>query len=101
MVSNSIKYRRSDVKTVIKISSRKEGDKAVLLFRDNGKGIDMEKHGDKLFRLYERFDLTMEGKGMGLYMIKTQAENLGGIISVDSEVDKGTVFKIELPLQIE
>jgi sensor histidine kinase regulating citrate/malate metabolism len=57
----------------------------------------MEKNGQKLFRLYERFDLTVEGKGMGLFMIKTQVENLDCNITVESEIDKGTTFRITLP----
>jgi chemotaxis protein histidine kinase CheA len=38
----------------------------------------------------------VEGKGMGLFMVKMQVESLGGSISVESEIDKGTEFKIEL-----
>lgn len=97
LVSNSIKYRRPDIQLVIEIKSYPEGANTVLLYKDNAKGIDMEKNGHKLFGLYERFDLSVEGKGMGLYMIKTQVENLDGNIYVESEIDKGTEFKIVLP----
>jgi signal transduction histidine kinase len=97
LISNSIKYRRQDIPLSIEVKSYREGNEIVILFRDNGKGIDMEKNGQKLFRLYERFDLTVEGKGMGLFMIKTQVENLDGNITVESEIDKGTTFRITLP----
>jgi chemotaxis protein histidine kinase CheA len=40
----------------------------------------------------------VEGKGMGLFMVKTQVSALGGKISIDSEVNVGTTIKIELPL---
>jgi signal transduction histidine kinase len=97
LISNSIKYRRQEVQLLIQIKSYKTHGKTVIVYNDNGKGIDMEKNGKRIFGLYERFDRTVEGKGMGLYMMKTQVENLGGTISVESEVDKGTTFVIQLP----
>ena len=65
--------------------------------KDNGLGIDMARKGDQVFGLYKRFHLHAEGKGIGLYMTKTQIETLGGRISVDSKVGEGTTFTIELP----
>ncbi len=58
-------------------------------------GIDLKKNGDQIFGLYKRFHSDIEGKGMELFMVKTQVETLGGKISVKSEEDKGTEFKIE------
>ena len=58
-------------------------------------GIDLQKRGDQVFGLYKRFHTNIEGKGMGLFMVKTQVETLGGKISIQSEVNKGTEFKIE------
>jgi signal transduction histidine kinase len=95
LISNSIKYKRKDVETRILIRSRVEANKTVLSFRDNGIGIDLEKNGDKVFGLYKRFCDEKEGKGMGLFMVKTQVESLGGKISIKSELDKGTEFRIE------
>ena len=66
------------------------------MFKDNGLGIDLKNRGDEVFGLYKRFHSDLaEGKGMGLYMVKTQVESVGGNISVSSEVNKGTEFKIE------
>lgn len=48
--------------------------------------------------MYKRFHYHTEGKGMGLFMVKTQIETLGGKINIASEPNKGTQFKIELPL---
>lgn len=42
------------------------------------------------------FITTPDSKGLGLYLVKTQVETLGGKITVESEVDKGTVFEIKL-----
>jgi PAS domain S-box-containing protein len=96
LISNSIKYRRHAVRPVIEVSSRAEGGKTILTFKDNCMGIDLEKHGHNLFGLYKRFHHNVEGKGMGMYMVKTQVESLGGKISVKSKVDHGTEITIEI-----
>jgi signal transduction histidine kinase len=95
LISNSIKYRQPQITPVIEIKSSITENKIILLFKDNGLGIDLEKKGGQVFGLYKRFHSHVEGKGMGLYMVKTQVEALGGKISVKSEVKKGTEFIIE------
>ena len=98
LISNSIKYRQTGVSPIISIQSRHLEDKIELHFKDNGKGIDLEKNSGQLFGLYKRFDTTMEGKGMGLFMVKTQVEALGGTIKIKSTLGEGTEFVIQLPL---
>src|SRR5215203_241580 len=96
LISNSLKYRKPDETPMIKITSRKMNGKIVLLFEDNGIGIDLSTAGEHIFGLYKRFHTDRaEGKGMGLYMVKTQVESMGGKISISSEVNVGTQFKIE------
>jgi signal transduction histidine kinase len=68
-----------------------------LHFADNGIGIDLTHNADKIFGLYRRFHTHTEGKGMGLYMVKNQVEQLGGTITVTSAVNQGTQFTILLP----
>jgi chemotaxis protein histidine kinase CheA len=58
----------------------------------------MEKSGEQVFKLYKRFHTHIDGKGMGLFMIKTQVETLGGRISLKSAINKGTEFTIELDI---
>ncbi|WP_299518447.1 ATP-binding protein, partial [uncultured Flavobacterium sp.] len=94
LISNSIKYSMADVQTVIEISSKIEKGKVILVFKDNGLGFDMTTKGNKVFGLYKRFHSHVEGKGVGLFMVKTQVEAIGGIITVASEVNKGTEFTI-------
>ncbi len=94
LLLNSIKYRKVDTPAMIHISSRMEGERLVLEFADNGMGIDLHKYGSELFGLYKRFHAGIEGKGMGLYMVKMQVHQLKGTISVESEVGIGSTFKI-------
>lgn len=98
LILNSIKYRQCGVSPLIVIKSTLHENKIQLSFTDNGKGINLDNHGKQLFRLYKRFDTTVEGKGLGLFMVKTQVESLGGTITVNSEIDKGTQFIIQLPV---
>ena len=98
LISNSIKYRQPGLNPVIEIKSEKIGNKFILIFKDNGIGIDLEKNNGEVFGLYKRFHTHVEGKGMGLFMVKTQIETLGGTISVESKVNHGTQFRLELKL---
>jgi signal transduction histidine kinase len=95
LISNSVKYRRPDIETFIKVESHRIKNMLQLVFTDNGMGIDLEKNRDQVFGLYRRFHPDIEGKGMGLYMVKTQVETLGGKIYIHSEENKGTRFTIE------
>ena len=97
LVSNGIKYRAADRKPIIKIRTAKEAGKVVLTVSDNGIGLDLTKWKDKLFTLYQRFHTHVEGKGMGLFLVKTQVEALNGTIEIDSKLNEGTSFKIKLP----
>ena len=94
LISNSIKYSKPNVPPLIQIKSKKENDKIILAFKDNGLGIDMKTNSTKVFGLYNRFHSHVEGKGIGLFMVKTQVGALGGIITIASELDKGTTFTI-------
>ena len=99
LLSNSIKYRKPGVSPIITVKSRKLLDKIELHFKDNGKGIDLEKHGRHVFGMYKRFDSTMAGKGLGLFMVKTQVEALGGTIKIKSKPGVGTEFIIQSPIK--
>jgi PAS domain S-box-containing protein len=100
LVINSIKYRRQNVNPNITVSSKLTNDKMMICFKDNGRGIDLDKYGPHLFGLYKRFDWSVEGKGVGLFMVKMQVESLGGSINVKSKVDVGTEFILEFPLSV-
>ena len=97
LIVNSIKFKKSGKYTLIRIKSQVTGGKVVLSFKDNGRGIDLSRHAEKIFTLYARFHRDIEGKGMGLFIVKTQVETLGGSISVNSTPGIGTEFVIEFP----
>ena len=97
LVSNSIKYRSLDQLPVIEISSEELDDQFTLIIKDNGLGIDLSTHKDDMFKLYRRFHRHVEGKGLGLYLVKLQCEALGGSIHVESELNRFTQFTLHLP----
>jgi signal transduction histidine kinase len=100
LISNSIKFKRAEEKLILQVTSHNKKDRVSIEFADNGKGIDLKLNGAKLFGLYRRFDTSVDGKGMGLYMVKTQVETLGGNVRVQSRINAGATFIVELPKSI-
>jgi PAS domain S-box-containing protein len=98
LIINSIKYRNADVAPQIKMFSFISEGKIQIVFSDNGMGIDLSQNKEKIFGLYKRFHTHVDGKGIGLFMVKTQLETLGGTIEVESEPGKGTTFRIAIPI---
>ena len=92
LFTNSLKYKSHQRKLKIDISSTNTEEYTIVKFKDNGIGIDVEKHREKLFKLYQRFHDNSDGKGLGLYLVKSQMEALGGTIDIESQVGKGTTF---------
>jgi signal transduction histidine kinase len=100
LISNAIKYRQPSRPPIIRIRSIVEGDMVCLEVRDNGLGMDLSLYKEKIFTLYSRFHSHVEGKGMGLYLVKTQANSLGGKIEVESQTGIGTTFKVYIKNQV-
>ena len=98
LLSNAIKYRSPERNLKVIATSRIQDGKAILEIVDNGLGFNSQKHREKLFKLYERFHTHVEGRGLGLYLIKSQIEVLHGTIEVESEPGRGSLFRIILPL---
>jgi signal transduction histidine kinase len=97
LVSNAIKYQSPDRPLHVEVSSYKIPEGVVLQVKDNGLGIDLNRQRENIFKLYKRFHTHVAGKGLGLYLVKTQLEVLGGKIEVESELNVGSIFKILLP----
>lgn len=96
LLTNAIKYKSPKRKPVITIKGEKINNKLVLTFTDNGLGIDLTKNKNKIFGMYKTFHNNPDATGLGLFMTKNHIEVLGGTISVESEIDVGTTFKIQL-----
>lgn len=94
ILSNSFKYREPSRKLLVSISTHTDGEKTIIKFSDNGRGIDLQKHGGRLFKLYSRFHADVAGTGIGLNMVKEQARVMGGSIHIESKLDDGTTFTI-------
>lgn len=100
LITNSVKYARPGISPVIQIYSEQQVDHTALFFSDEGLGFDMEKYGDKIFGLNERFNTVEDGKGVGLYLVQNQIKSLGGTITVQSEANKGAKFHIKFPNKV-
>lgn len=96
LISNSIRYRANDRQSVIRVTTAENTNHYLISVEDNGLGIDLKRHRHDLFRLYKRFHSQNEGRGLGLYLVKLQAESLGGFVDIDSEVDRFTKFTVHL-----
>ncbi len=94
LISNAIKFK-GKVPPAITILTRKEGNHIVLSVKDNGQGIP-KSDIDKIFNMYGRLNLDVEGHGIGLYLAKKIVNASGGEIVVESEPGIGSDFKIYL-----
>jgi signal transduction histidine kinase len=101
LLSNAIKFRSPERKLKVIVTSRTQDGSAILEIADNGLGFNIDLHHEKVFKLYRRFHAHVGGRGVGLYMIKTQVEVLHGSVEAVSQPDKGSMFRIILPLSLE
>jgi signal transduction histidine kinase len=97
LTNNAIKYNSPLRQAHLHIKTYLEEGKLCLEFIDNGQGIDLEKHKNQLFGLYKKLDFEKEGRGLGLYLVKTQVEEMRGSIEVKSTLGEGTTFTIKFP----
>jgi PAS domain S-box-containing protein len=95
LISNSLKYSSPERPPRIEVTTTINEGKIELKITDNGLGIDLKKHGHKLFGLNQVFHRHKDSKGVGLYIVKNQIESLQGTISCTSEVHKGTTFTVK------
>ncbi|MGS2725169.1 PAS domain S-box protein [Psychroserpens sp. BH13MA-6] len=95
-LTNAIKYREEERQSYLQIDAFETDDDVVITFKDNGMGIDLEKHGDDLFKLNKTFHKKKDSRGVGLFITKNHIESMGGKIEVASRVNVGTCFTITL-----
>lgn len=98
LISNAVKYRRDDITSEIEVRSFRRGDYVCLEVQDNGIGIDLQAIDPyKIFGLYQRMHTHVEGKGLGLYLVKSQVEALNGKIDLESAPMQGAKFTVYFP----
>jgi len=99
LLSNSIKFTKSGGNIYVDIYD--DSDKVIITVQDDGIGIPNNKI-DKIFDRFDQVDGSLnrrnEGSGIGLSLVKALIEAHNGSIYVESEVGKGTIFRIELPI---
>jgi PAS domain S-box-containing protein len=94
LISNAIRYRHPHRKPIITINLYKENDKNVIEVSDNGIGIDLIRNIDKVFGMYKTFSNNSDARGIGLFITKNQVDAMGGTITLESEPNVGSTFKI-------
>jgi signal transduction histidine kinase len=93
LLTNAIKYSDSNKQqSTIHIKTEVSTEYVHVSFIDNGLGIDLEKHGRKMFGMYKTFHEHKDSRGIGLFMIKNQIEAIGGKIEVESIEGIGSTF---------
>ncbi|MDW3195502.1 MAG: tetratricopeptide repeat-containing sensor histidine kinase [Cytophagales bacterium] len=97
LISNAFKFRRMDRNLEIRMDARRASGMIQLSIADNGRGIDLSKFESKIFKMYQRFHTDIPGTGIGLFIVKSLIESMGGQINVSSLPMDGTVFTLALP----
>ncbi|MFA6382162.1 MAG: PAS domain S-box protein [Candidatus Buchananbacteria bacterium] len=100
LISNSIKYSGKDKKIIIGL--KRLGDKVEFFVKDFGFGIPQNQQSrvfQKFFRADNTANISTEGTGLGLYIVKGIVEAHGGKVWFESAENKGTTFYIVLPLK--
>ena len=97
LLSNSLKYRKPEVRPVLRIGARREADFWVVSVADNGIGFDPE-FAERIFGLFKRLHRHDEypGTGLGLAICKRIVERYGGRIWAESSPGVGSTFFVAL-----
>lgn len=97
LIENAIKYMAEDRPGSVKIRGREDKGRVMFEVEDNGRGIDKKDH-QRIFDLFRRSGAQdRPGEGIGLAQVRSLIHRLGGWIEVDSEIGKGSTFRLNLP----
>jgi len=100
LINNAVKF--SPASKAVKVTVNREAEYASISITDHGLGIPPDSIPHLFERFYRARNVTVAeipGSGIGLYIVKSIIDELGGIISVESEVNHGTTFTVKLRLQ--
>ena len=99
LINNAIKFTDYGA---VKLRAHRNKDGVLIEVEDSGIGIP-KTDMPKLFEIFSEVDAKRrpigKGTGLGLSLVKRTAEGLGGSVSCESEINKGTCFRVWLPLQ--
>jgi two-component system sensor histidine kinase/response regulator len=97
LISNAVKYQKPNEKNPkVEISVKADSEKAVIKIEDNGIGI-LDQHLNSIFKMFFRSSNSVNGLGIGLYIVKEALSRIGGEISVQSNYGHGTAFYLQIP----
>jgi signal transduction histidine kinase len=74
-----------------------DNDQIEFQVEDNGIGIPPEQH-QKIFEMFYRYAKDISGSGLGLFIVKEVLTKIDGKIELESVLDKGSVFKVMVPV---
>lgn len=94
LFTNAIKYRSHEREPTLVINCKTEPPYVVIQFIDNGLGLDLKKHGHKIFGMFKTFHGNEDARGIGLFITKNQIEAMNGKIEIESKEGFGTTFKL-------
>jgi signal transduction histidine kinase len=100
VLNNALRYTTEF--GVVKVAVLKNSNSFGFSISDSGIGIpdeDLQKIFDEFYRSKNAREAVQIGTGLGLNLVKEIVEQLGGNIEVESEIGKGSTFKITIPLQ--
>ncbi|WP_420319087.1 ATP-binding protein [Ekhidna sp.] len=99
ILSNSLKFSDPSKRLKIDIKTYQDELHKYVVISDNGRGMDLDKVNDHLFKMYQRFHLDVDGRGMGLFIVKSRVNTLNGWVRIESEEGLGTAVTMEFPLE--
>ena len=98
LISNSIKYADPNKdELIISIAASISNGNLTFSVEDNGLGIADDQKG-KIFNMFYRASEHAVGSGLGLYIVKESLERLNGSIQLQSQVGKGSIFMVTIPV---
>lgn len=98
LIDNAVKYSESDTPIIVKLNQLE--DKAIIQVFDQGNGILLQQQAgifERFYRVDESRSHATGGCGLGLSIVKTLLEGMGGSVSVESKLGEGSTFTISLP----
>jgi signal transduction histidine kinase len=99
LIDNAIKYSAPNTPIILRLEQQKE--QVIIQVCDRGSGIPLQQQGrifDRFYRVDEVRSQTTGGSGLGLSIVKTFVESMGGTVSVYSKMNEGSIFSIIFPL---